>query len=192
VLGGTFDPVHNGHLEAAGGLLKAARLVEVWLMPNAQPPHREQPLASASQRFDMVELAVADHPGMVASRLELDRGGRSYTIDTVRELRQRYPARRFEVLLGADAAKQIRSWYEADALLAEAAFVIFSRPGTGLDDAELRALGFSEERTRVVALHTEDIAAQEIRRRLGARESIEGLVPSAVAAYIRRHHLYGT
>jgi len=190
-MGGTFDPVHNGHLQAATGLLAAARLLEVWLMPNAQPPHREQPLASASQRLDMVELAVAGQAGLLASRLELDRGGRSYTIDTVRELRQRYPGRRFELLLGADAAKHIGSWHEAGAVLAEAAFVIFSRPGTGLDDAELQALGFNAERTRVVALHTPDIAAHDIRRRLAARQSIEGLVPPAVAAYIRRHHLYG-
>ncbi len=190
-MGGTFDPVHNGHLQAAVGLLAAAGLLEVWLMPNAQPPHREQPLASAGQRLDMVELAVAGQPGLLASRLELDRGGRSYTIDTVRELGQRYPGRRFELLLGADAAKHIASWHEAPALLAEGAFVIFSRPGTGLDDAELQALGFNARRTRVVALQTPDIAAHEIRRRLAQRESIEGLVPAAVAEYIRRHHLYG-
>src|SRR5437660_3251766 len=118
ILGGTFDPVHNGHLAAAGQLLRVADLDQVWLMPNAMPPHRTaSPVAGAQDRMRMVELAVAGQPALVPSRVEVDRGGVSYTIDTVRQLAHEFPGQRFALLLGSDAALQIRSWHDADALL---------------------------------------------------------------------------
>lgn len=191
IMGGTFDPVHNGHLAAARQLREVASLDEVWLMPNATPPHRTAaPVASADDRLRMVRLAVEGQPGLKPSALEIDRGGISYTIDTVRELARTFPGRPFAILLGSDAALQIRSWHDADALLDEARFVIFNRPETTLAPQTLHELGFDPARTRIVHLDTPAIAAHQVRDRLARRAPIDDLVPAAVADYIRTHHLY--
>ena len=191
ILGGTFDPVHNGHLAAAGQLRAVADLDQVWLMPNATPPHRSSaPVAKAADRMRMVELAVAGHAALLASRLEVERGGISYTIDTVRQLAREFPGRRFALLLGSDAALQIRSWHEADALLGEASFVIFNRPETALAPQTLHELGFAPARSRIVHLDTPTIAAHQVRDRLARGAPIDDLVPAAVADYIRAHDLY--
>jgi nicotinate-nucleotide adenylyltransferase len=191
ILGGTFDPVHNGHLAAARQLRGVAGLQEVWLMPNATPPHRmAAPLASAADRMRMVELAVAGHEGLIPSRMEVDRGGVSYTIDTTRQLAREYPGQRFTLLIGSDAALQIRGWHEADALLDEASFLIFNRPETALAPQTLHELGFVPARTRIVHLDTPAIAAHQVRDRLARGAPIDDLVPAAVADYIRSHDLY--
>ena len=191
IMGGTFDPVHNGHLAAARQLRDVADLAEVWLMPNAMPPHRSAaPAASADDRLRMVQLAVDGQPGLLPSALEVDRGSPSYTLDTVRELARVFSGRRFAILLGSDAALQIRSWHEADALLGEAHFVIFNRPETTLAPQTLHELGFAPTRTQIVHLDTPAIAAHQVRDRLARGASIDDLVPATVADYIRAHHLY--
>jgi nicotinate-nucleotide adenylyltransferase len=191
IMGGTFDPVHNGHLAAARQLRDVAKLDEVWLMPNATPPHRTAaPVASADDRLRMVQLAVDSQPGLAPSALEVDRGGISYTIDTVRELARAFPGRPFAILLGSDAALQIRSWHEADALLDEARFVIFNRPETTLAPQTLHELGFEPTRTQIVHLDTPAIAAHQVRDRLARGAPIDDLVPAAVADYIRTRQLY--
>ena len=189
-MGGTFDPVHNGHLDAARALRDVADLEQVWLMPNARPPHRALPVAGAADRMRMVELAVAGQPGVVASRLEIERGGTSYTIDTIRELRTRFPGQRFELLLGSDAAAQLGGWHDASAVVREGGFVIFNRPGTSLTPGEIEDLGFDMNRTRVVHIESAPIAAHELRDRIRAGLRIDDLVPPNVVAYIREHHLY--
>jgi nicotinate-nucleotide adenylyltransferase len=191
IMGGTFDPVHNGHLAAARQLRDVADLVEVWLMPNAMPPHRSAaPVAGADDRLRMVQLAVDGQPGLLPSPLEVDRGGASYTLDTVGELASRFPERRFAILLGSDAALQIRSWHQADALLDVAHFVIFNRPEATLAPQTLHELGFAPARTQIVHLDTPAIAAHQVRDRLARGAPIDDLVPAAVADYIRSHHLY--
>jgi nicotinate-nucleotide adenylyltransferase len=191
-MGGTFDPVHNGHIEAAHQLRDLADLDEVWLMPNHLPPHRRAPLAKPEDRMRMVEIAVRGHPGLVPSRLEIERGGTSYTIETLRELQSRFPGQRFEFLLGADAAEHVRSWHEARAILDEASFVIFNRPGTELSREDLAELGFPQPRTRSVHVQTPEVAAHEIRDRIKGGKAIDDLVAPAVMDYIRAHHLYGS
>jgi nicotinate-nucleotide adenylyltransferase len=191
ILGGTFDPVHNGHLAAARQLQGVADLDHVWLMPNATPPHRTAArVAPAEDRMRMVELAVASYDGLIPSRMEVDRGGISYTIDTVRELEREYPGQRFALLIGSDAALQIRSWHDADALLDTASFVIFNRPETALAPQTLHELGFAPARSRIVHLDTPAIAAHQVRDRLARGAPIDDLVPAAVADYIRVHELY--
>ena len=191
ILGGTFDPVHNGHLAAARQLLGVANLDQVWLMPNATPPHRTAvPVAPADDRMRMVELAVAGQNGVLASRTEVDRGGISYTIDTIRQLAREYPRQRFAFLIGSDAALQIRSWHDAEALLAEGYFVIFNRPEIVLAPETLRELGFVPARSRIVHLDTPAIAAHQVRDRVARGAPIDDLVPAAVADYIRTHELY--
>ncbi len=191
IMGGTFDPVHNGHLAAARQLRDVADLGEVWLMPNATPPHRTAaPVATADDRLRMVQLAVDSQPGLLASALEVDRGGISFTIDTVRQLARRHPERAFAILLGSDAALQIRSWHDADALLDTARFVIFNRPETTMAPQTLHELGFAPARTQIVHLDTPAIAAHQVRDRLARGAPIDDLVPAVVADYIRAHHLY--
>lgn len=160
-------------------------------MPNATPPHRTAtPVANAEDRLRMVELAVADQPGLHPSRIEVDRGGVSYTIDTIRQLAREFPEQRFALLLGSDAALQIRSWHDADALLDEASFVIFNRPETALAPQTLHELGFAPARSRIVHLDTPTIAAHQVRDRLARGAPIDDLVPAPVAEYIRTHELY--
>jgi len=152
--------VHNGHVAAARQLRGVANLDQVWVMPNATPPHRTaSPVAPSQDRMRMVELAVAGHDGLVPSHLEVDRGGVSYTIDTLRELARDY-RQRFVLLIGSDAALQIRSWHEADALLDTASFVIFNRPDTALAPQTLHELGFAPARSRIVHLDTPAIASR--------------------------------
>lgn len=183
--------MHNGHLSAARQLLEAANLHEAWLVPNARPPHRiDPPVAAAGDRMRMVELAVSRQPGLQPSRVEVDRGGVSYTIDTLRSLKSQFPSRRFILLLGSDAALQIGGWHEAGALLAEASFVIFDRPQTSLLPQTIHDLGFAPERTRIVHIETPDISAHQVRDRLARGVPIDDLVPPAVADYIAEHRLY--
>jgi nicotinate-nucleotide adenylyltransferase len=160
-------------------------------MPNARPPHRAaRPLASAHDRLQMVRLATANLEGLSASALEVERGGVSYTIDSLRALRQSEPNRPLRLLLGSDAALQIQSWHEWQSLLREASFTIFSRPPQPPDRLQLQRLGFPMERTELVALQTPAISARMVRERLGRGESVKDLVTPEVAEYIRDRGLY--
>jgi nicotinate-nucleotide adenylyltransferase len=190
ILGGTFDPIHAGHLAAAEALRDAAQLAAVWLMPNAQPPNRPPPAASPSDRLEMVKLAIAGHPGLLASDLEIHRGGTSYTVDTVQELTRRYPNTRFAWLIGSDQARAIRSWREPDRLLEAIEFVVFNRPGVTVTADRLAELGFKSPRVRLVTIRTPDIAAHDIRDALRNRRPVDGLLPASVLAYINEHGLY--
>ncbi len=191
ILGGTFDPVHLGHLAAAEQVQRGAKLDEVWLTPNCRPPHKvDGPYASARHRLAMVEVAVSGRRELRASDLEVRRGGISYTIDSLHALAQQFPDQPFAWLLGYDAALQIRTWHRPDDVLQAAHFVIFDRPTTDLEAPELYALGFRPERTQILRIHTPPIAAHEIRARLQAGQSVEGLLPPPVAAYIHDHQLY--
>lgn len=191
ILGGTFDPVHNGHLAAAGELLDAADIDEVWLIPNARPPHRTAPTdATPEDRMRMVELAVAGRPRLRALRIEVDRGGVSYTIDTIRALEREFPGTRFILLLGYDAALEIRHWHEADSLLSGSSFIVFNRPEVAVAAQTIYDLGFPPPRTRIVHVDTPAISAHQVRDRLARGAAIDDLVPASVAAYITAHGLY--
>jgi nicotinate-nucleotide adenylyltransferase len=160
-------------------------------MPNAQPPHRAAPpLASAQDRLQMIRLATADLDRLSASALEVERGGVSYTIDSLRALQLTEPNRPVRLLLGSDAALQIQSWHEWQTLLREASFTIFSRPPQPPDRIQLERLGFPMERTELVALQTPAISARMVRERLGRGESVQDLLTPEVAEYIRDRGLY--
>lgn len=159
-------------------------------MPNALPPHRSPPAASAADRLAMVRLAIAGRPGVRASDLEVRRGGISYTIDTVGEVRRDFPDRRFAWLIGSDQARAIRQWKEPDRLLAGVDFIVFNRPGVTVTRDELAPLGFSAPRTRLVTVTTPSIAAHEIREALRSRRPVDELLPAAVRTYIEEHGLY--
>ena len=198
ILGGTFDPIHNGHLAAAAAAQQALSLDAITLIPSRIPPHRRDPVgATGDQRYAMASLAVADMPGWSASRIEVDRQGASYTYDTLVQLSETVSVgAQYFFILGADAFAEIATWSRYPAVLDLAHFVVVSRPGITLDSLRERVPSAfnrpSSSESRVILLQaaTPDISATDIRRRVRAGHSLRGLVPDAVAEYISTHRLY--
>jgi nicotinate-nucleotide adenylyltransferase len=207
VLGGTFDPIHFGHLDAAEAACTALQLDDVRLLPAHDPPHRTtSPLASAFHRFALIALAIQDRPAYRVSDVELARSGHSYTADTLRALHaEGWRALQIFFILGADAFAEIATWREFPNVLDGAHFVVIARPGTSLQEAAARTpeLGHrlhrlgdaipQDGKTRIILVEarTRDISSTMIRARLHARQPIDDLVPDAVARHIMNHHLYG-
>lgn len=222
LLGGTLDPIHFGHLEAAEAARRAMALDVVHILPSRTPPHRlPEPHASSFHRFAMAALAVAERQGMVASDLEVQRDGPSFTSLTLEHLHHEgfEPSQLF-FILGGDAFAEIPTWYDYPRLLDLSHFVVISRPGAPLptpdsrfrtpelksrireaEDGERSALKgsslmrsssaeFSSTGIYLIEAATPDISSTDIRNRVAAGRSIDGLVPQAVAAHIHRHGLY--
>lgn len=205
--GGTFDPVHDGHLAVA----RAARDrlgCDVLLMPAADPPHRAAPGADAAQRAHMLALAVAHEPRLGVDLRELQRDGRSYTVDTLRGMRAEFGEDApIALLVGADSLLGLPGWHQWQALFALAHLVIADRPGSPLDGAlpaELDAAIAGRWVDAPQALREapggclfrlrqppHPGSATEIRHRIAAGGDWQGLLPAAVAGYIRQHGLYG-
>lgn len=183
LLGGSFDPIHLGHLIVGRAVAEALGLGALRFLPTGtQPLKRGRHGAAASDRVAMVEAAIAGEPGFALERLEADRPGPSYTVDTLRALRAREPGEEFTVLLGADAVADLGQWREAAALPGLARLVAFARPGAPRPAHPLLAA--------VVEAPAVEISSTAIRRRVAAGQSIRYLVPEAVAEYIARHGLY--
>jgi nicotinate-nucleotide adenylyltransferase len=195
ILGGTFDPIHFGHLDAAAAARQALNLNQVWLVPSCDPPHRRtDPVASGFHRFALVSLAIQADDALRVSDLELTRTGPSYTADTLRAFASDgWQASQLFFILGSDAFAEIATWREFPAVLDAANFVVIARPGTTLDAAMARTpslrrhLGTS---IFLVEARTRDVSSSTIRARLAARQPIDDLVPTAVARHIVAHHLY--
>jgi nicotinate-nucleotide adenylyltransferase len=183
LFGGSFDPIHHGHLITARAVLEALDLEALRFVPA-----REQPFkvgchsAPAEVRARMVSLAIAGEPGFALERAEIDRPGPSFTVDTLRELRAREPDQTFALLVGADAAWDLPEWREAGALVTLARLVVFARPGV-----QPPALPWP---CAVVHTPAIDISATEIRRRVAAGRSVRYWVPDAVARVIETERLY--
>jgi nicotinate-nucleotide adenylyltransferase len=183
LFGGSFDPIHFGHLLVAQAVVEALGLDELRFVPA-----REQPFkigrhgAPAEARARLVALAIAGEPRFRLERAELERAGPSYTVDTLRALRAREPGREFALLIGADAARELPAWHQADALPRLATLVVFARPG-----AVLPALPWP---VRTVTVPGVDISATEIRRRVAEGRSIRYWVPDPVAECIASDRLY--
>lgn len=191
VLGGTFDPVHNGHVAAAEAAAECAELDEVVFVPAGDPPHRPAAEATPQQRLEMCRLAVADDSRFAVSDVEVRRDGPSYTLDTLLALRGENPHAELFLILGWDAASQLRSWHRPDEVLSLAPIVVVSRPGRGApDEADLRSAGLDPARIVLCARPTPAVSGSEIRRALAAGKSIGGMVPAAVERYIAAHRLY--
>ena len=206
ILGGTLDPIHRGHVEAALAAQRALALDPVILMPARVPPHRQRgPSASMSHRFAMAALAAIEHERIVVSDEELGADGPSYTASTLERLIEHglEPTHIF-FITGADAFAEIETWYRYPAVLDLAHFVVISRPGLPvqslagrlpqLDGRFVSSVGPegmpAKPSVFLVDASTPDVSSTEIRRRLWAGESIAGLVPDLVERHIRRHRLY--
>ena len=182
VLGGTFDPIHIGHLAAARAAIECAGLDRVLLIPTGVPPHRPPAVAGAEDRLEMSRLAVAGDPRFEVSDIELRRGGASYTVDTLRELRGRCPDDQLFLILGWDAAKLIASWREPEEVRRLARVIVVTRPrsGTPVTSSEILC-----ERP------TPDISGSALRAALRRGETVTDKLPQAVADYIATNGLYG-
>jgi len=187
-MGGTFDPIHLGHLLAAEAAREAASLDEVWFIPTSVPPHKPQPGADGADRLAMVEAAVAGHPAFRACDLELARGGVSYTIDTVAALQERHPGRDFHWIVGTDMMNDLPNWRRIEELAARVTFVCLSREGERGRKEALPA--FVRERLLLAPMPPIGISSTDIRRRRRERRSIRYQVPEAVREYIERNGLY--
>jgi nicotinate-nucleotide adenylyltransferase len=195
--GGTFDPVHTGHLLLARDALEQCRLDAVLFIPCAQSPLKKSgPRATAAQRVALLRLALKGEPRFWLSRCELDRPAPSYAIDTAREIRDSFPPAQLFWLLGDDQWTQLDQWRQADELRRLVRFIRLPRAGEGNAQSVERApdpVAKAVGRAPVLDLPRPrriDISATEIRRRVKARLPIDPHVPAAVAAYIRRHGLY--
>ena len=182
LFGGSFDPVHVGHLIAAQAAGEALDARVRFIPARVQPFKRAAQGATPEQRAEMLDLAVAGNPRLAVERIELTLPAPSYTVRTLQALAEREPGNRFTLLLGADAAAELAAWYQVDALPGLADVVVFARPGASLPrHPAIR---------RVVEIPAVDVSATQIRERVRQARSIRYLVPDAVREYIAAHGLY--
>jgi nicotinate-nucleotide adenylyltransferase len=187
VMGGTFDPIHNGHLVAASEVAHLFQLDEVVFVPTGQPWQKESRTVSpAEDRYLMTVIATAANPQFSISRVDIERPGKTYTIDTLRELREIYgPRIDFFFITGADALAQMLSWRDMDELFTMAHFIGCTRPGHQLSDP-----GLPEGRVSLVEVPALSISSTECRDRVRAGEPIWYLVPDGIVQYIGKRRLY--
>ncbi len=192
-MGGTFDPIHFGHLVTAEEALVQFNLDKVVFMPTGAPAAKtNRRVTSAEHRYLMTVLATAANPDFDVSRLEVDRPGITYTVDTLRALRDAYgPAAELYFITGADAVWEIVSWKDADEVADLATFIAATRPGYDLQAAREAHLE-AETRFRIEYLEVPALAisSTDLRKRVAERRSIRYLTPESVATYIAKHGLY--
>jgi nicotinate-nucleotide adenylyltransferase len=207
LLGGTFNPIHLGHLHIAEEVLRSCELDQVWFIPACQPPHKNVAAAVPFvQRLDMVEAALAGCERFRACDIEGRRGGTSYSVETLRQLHDNYPAYEFFFIMGLDSFQEVSSWKDYTQLFAYAHIVVAARPGFEGDLRELLPVAIAERFcydsdskkltadsgfSVVLVPHTDrDISSTDIRKRIVAHQDCGALLPAAVADYIAAHSLY--
>lgn len=196
ILGGTFNPIHNGHLLMAHTAAEACNMSRVLLVPTHVPPHKDVACGvSAAHRLAMVRLAIAGDPLLAVSTLEIERGGVSYAVDTVRALAARYPDDELVFIIGVDSLLELHRWKDVDTFLGLCRVVTVNRPGIIGRPFQVHDLSLSEAVSRrlladVVMGPLSEASSSEIRRRIAKRLPISYLVPLPVERYIREHALY--
>lgn len=189
LFGGTFDPIHIGHLVAAEQVRDQLNLAQVWFLPAPDPPHKNgQTVTAANHRMQMVKRATANHPHFYVSRVEFERSGSSYTVDTMAALRKRHPQYAFYFIIGMDMVQDLPNWHRIEQLVQETEFIGLARPGydkPSLAEPIARRVQYAE-------MPLLEISATAIRERVKEGRSIRYLVPESVRNYIEEHHLYET
>jgi len=181
ILGGSFDPIHNGHLYIAKKAKELLQLDKVIFVPAARPPHKEnQTLTNNNYRLEMITLGIENYPDFIISNIELIRAGKNYTVDTIPILQQLYPNSEFYLIIGADMANDIKNWHRADELLQMVMPVTFERPGYTITNNDVK----------VLSADLIDVSSTKIRDKVRRDEDISGLVPETVAEFIKDRRLY--
>ncbi|WP_010630256.1 nicotinate-nucleotide adenylyltransferase [Sporolactobacillus vineae] len=185
LMGGTFDPPHQMHLLIAQEALEACRLDEVWFLPTYDPPHIQGKVAqtSADDRVQMVRRAISGNSRFRISLVEVERGGKSYTVETVRELTRRFPDDRFYFILGADMVDDLPNWHGIEELCRMTSFIAFRRPGFPAENPAHADVAY-------INMPLIDISSSLIRDRLQEGRSCRYFMPDAVIDYIKGRHLY--
>lgn len=192
ILGGTLDPVHNGHVEIALAAMEQLGLDGVMLMPAGDPPHKPR-VTARQDRMQMARLAAEMHPGLSASDVEISREGVTYTVDTLSALSVERPGDAWTYIIGADTLNVLESWREFPRVARLCDFAVINRPGCDVELAKLRAKAVSEcygTRVALLPLSGPALSSTTIRRQVAAGEDISGSVPAPVAEYIREKGLY--
>ncbi|HEY7717126.1 MAG TPA: nicotinate-nucleotide adenylyltransferase [Pedococcus sp.] len=184
VMGGTFDPIHHGHLVAASEVQALFGLDEVVFVPTGQPWHKDG-VSPAEHRYLMTVVATASNPRFTVSRVDIDRAGTTYTIDTLRDLRAQRPGDELFFITGADALAEILSWKDPEELFELAHFIGVTRPGHVLSDS-----GLPEDRVTLQEVPAMAISSTDCRDRVSRSEPVWYLVPDGVVQYINKYKLY--
>lgn len=207
ILGGTFDPIHYGHLRLAEEMLELAKLEQIRFIPAGNPPHRDAPGVSAAHRSAMVRLAIAGQPAFVLDEREVAKQGKCYTVDTLKALRSELGgAQPLCLLMGGDAFLQFHTWHEWESILELSHIVVGYRPGFPLEEQKTAPELYEQYRKRLcsvehlaqqpsggiaeLAIPKLEISATLIRARVSEHRTIRYLLPDNVANYIYQHHLY--
>jgi nicotinate-nucleotide adenylyltransferase len=201
ILGGTFDPVHYGHLRSALEVKDIFGLTEVRLIPCAQPPHRQQPSATPWMRLEMLKLAIGSQAGLIVDDRELKRDGASYMIDTLSSLRQDFITEPLLLFIGSDAFNQLTKWHEWQHLFDFSHIIVMTRPGyeiqqlddlfnTRLTKNRSELMQNSSGKLYFQQVSQLDISATAIRNMIAEQQNPGFLLPDIVIAYIRQHQLY--
>ncbi len=187
IFGGTFDPIHDGHLLIAHQALENFALEKIIFVPSNIPPHREEPIATPEQRYEMVALAIENEPEFSASRIEIDRPETSYMVDTVKIIAKLYPNEQLMLIIGEDAYAYFTEWLHWEEILEIVELIVFNRDeqDTTISDEQI-----DQERVHPLEIPPCSISASEVRKSVEQHFDISELVPQAVADYIETHSLY--
>ena len=210
LFGGTFDPIHNGHIKAAESVQDIFSFDKILFIPSYIPPHKESGnVASAAHRLKMVELALTSFERFSPSSIEIDARGTSYSIVTLSRIKKMFPETDIFFLLGVDAFLEIETWKDYRDVLEQCSFIVMSRPGYCLDDAKGTLTekynqrmvevsepvhkdkkGFFNHKIYLLSIQTLNVSSSEVRERVETNQSIVGMVPESVENYIKERHLY--
>jgi nicotinate-nucleotide adenylyltransferase len=189
LFGGTFNPIHCGHVKAAESVQNIFSFDRILFIPSYLPPHKESvDVASAAHRLKMVELALASFDRFFPSSVEIDARGTSYSILTLNKIKEMFPQTEAFFLLGIDAFLEIETWKDYEDVLEQCSFVVMSRPGFRLSEA--KDILTEKYKIYLLSINTLDISSSEVRERIRKNQPIEGLVPENVENYIKERRLY--